>query len=182
MDRYWVECSLDARQGNIPAANISPVLLPALQRGQKICVVRSALPHLHPGDLQLARGRQHSRSHNHSQSLATTNSLPPPTHTTPHRLAHTTHKHSRTPHTRTHPTHSHSVTQLGMISELSTVTSALARKCSICLPAKYPGDWGAREVITRPHHWPNPPCLYGRAQTITATKTISLGCANTPTD
>ena len=109
VDRYWVECSLDARQGNIPAANISPVLLPALQRGQKICVVRSALPHLHPGDLQLARGGQHSRSHNHSQSLATTNSLPPSTHTTPHRLAHTAHKHSLTPHTRSHHTHIHSL-------------------------------------------------------------------------
>jgi len=35
VDRYWVECKLDLRQGLLPSANVTPVEIPPLQDGQK---------------------------------------------------------------------------------------------------------------------------------------------------
>ena len=37
VDRYWVECALELRQGVVPSANVAPVLLPPLQPGQQVC-------------------------------------------------------------------------------------------------------------------------------------------------
>ena len=74
VDRYWVECALELRQGVVPSANVAPVLLPPLQPGQQVppgtpfwnifgtffsaqvCIVRADLPARHPGDIGLARG------------------------------------------------------------------------------------------------------------------------------
>ena len=56
VDRYWVECSLELRQGVVPSANVAPVHLPPLQPGQRVCIVRADLPARHPGDIGLARG------------------------------------------------------------------------------------------------------------------------------
>ena len=56
VDRYWVECSLELRQGVVPSANVAPVLLPPLQPAQRVCIVRADLPARHPGDIGLARG------------------------------------------------------------------------------------------------------------------------------
>ena len=36
VDRYWVECALELRQGVVPSANVAPVLLPPLQPGQQV--------------------------------------------------------------------------------------------------------------------------------------------------
>eukprot|EP00092_Neocalanus_flemingeri_P047053 GFUD01053191.1.p1 GENE.GFUD01053191.1~~GFUD01053191.1.p1 ORF type:complete len:171 (-),score=27.88 GFUD01053191.1:65-577(-) len=56
IDRYWVECKLDLRQGLLPSANVTPVEILPLQNGQKICVVRSEYFAQHPGDMALRKG------------------------------------------------------------------------------------------------------------------------------
>jgi len=56
IDRYWVKCKLDLRQGLLPSANVTPVEIPPLQDGQKICIVRSEYYAQHPGDMALRKG------------------------------------------------------------------------------------------------------------------------------
>jgi len=56
VDRYWVECKLDLRQGLLPSANVTPVKVPPLQDGQQICIVRSEYHTQHPGDMSLKKG------------------------------------------------------------------------------------------------------------------------------
>ena len=42
VDKFWVECRLDQREGSVPAANIAPVSLTGLlQPEEVICVARS---------------------------------------------------------------------------------------------------------------------------------------------
>ena len=45
VDRYWVECALELRQGVVPSANVAPVLLPPLQPGQQVRPWKTLLGH-----------------------------------------------------------------------------------------------------------------------------------------
>ena len=78
VDKFWAECRLDQRQGQVscdwrrdghvttitnsdwlqvPTANIAPVSLAPLQPGQRICVARSGyIAQRPPADLNLKKG------------------------------------------------------------------------------------------------------------------------------
>ena len=58
-DKFWAECRLDQRQGQVPVASIAPVSLAPLRAGQRILVARSGYIAQQPGHVNIKKGGCH---------------------------------------------------------------------------------------------------------------------------
>lgn len=61
VDRIWVRCRTQTREGTIPSANVTEVQLERLRQGERVFVVNSDFQAEQDGDLNLDRGRGKKR-------------------------------------------------------------------------------------------------------------------------